>query len=155
MHVENQDQQDVISRHFSDWQRVGVSRIWIEISDLDPDKPKPDPNCNFRYPDSYSSLPYSNWDTNEPQCEEMANSCVYISTASGKWKSANCGGHEAFGCEVDPGRVENSIPCAAAIPINLTRKYVVKNCYNLQRGPDQLAQTQIVAFCDFREIFEN
>ena len=110
LHIKSEFEQDAISRHFSEWQRAGVSRLWIEISDLDPDNAKPDPNCNFRYPDSFASLPYTNWNTNEPKCEEMSNSCAYISTLTGTWATTSCGGSEAFGCEVLPGTMIHSVP---------------------------------------------
>ena len=110
LHIQSESEQDSISRHFSEWQRAGVSRLWLEISDLDPDSAKPNPNCNFRYPDSYSPLPYTNWNTNEPNCEEMSNSCAYVSTSSGKWETGNCAGLEAFGCEVEPGTMIHSVP---------------------------------------------
>jgi len=110
LHINSQSEQDAISRYFSEWTRAGVSRIWMEISDLDPDHPKPNSDCNFRYPDAYATPPFTNYAQNEPHCEEMSNSCIYISTTTGNWKASNCAAMEAFACEVEPGTMIHSVP---------------------------------------------
>ena len=106
LHVENWGEQNAIARYFSEWNRLGIGRMWLGLSDFDHDHPKPDLSCNFRYQDSYGDPAFTNWDqtTEQPKCEEKANSCAYVNTANNKWYTTNCNAMEAFGCEA---RVRN------------------------------------------------
>ena len=46
LHVESEGEQSMISHYYSDWQRAGVTRIWMELSDLATDKPSDGP-CDY------------------------------------------------------------------------------------------------------------
>ena len=98
-------------KHFSEWERAGVTRIWLRNSDLSERYPKPDPNCDYSYTGNYNQ-----WAANEPKCRETSNSCAYATTSAtqNNWLADYCSLSEAFACEIDPGKMLHS----AEKPVN-------------------------------------
>ena len=68
--------------------------------------PKPDSNCDYSYRGDYNQ-----WAVDEPKCRENSNSCVYMSTSGSlnNWFADYCSLAEAFGCEVEPGRMLHAV----------------------------------------------
>ena len=68
--------------------------------------PKPDSNCEYSYRGNYNQ-----WSADEPKCRENSNSCVYMSTSASvsNWLADYCSLEEAFGCEIEPGKMLHSV----------------------------------------------
>ena len=98
-------------KHFSEWERAGVTRIWLRNSDLSDRYPKPDANCDYSYTGNYNQ-----WAADEPKCRETSNSCAYATTSatSNNWLADYCSLAEAFACEIEPGKMLHS----AEKPVN-------------------------------------
>ena len=103
--IENEKEQELISQHFNEWERAGVSRLWLRISDLSDQYKKPNEYCDW------TNYDYSQWSTSEPKCRENSNSCAYAATSgtSNNWHADYCTLAEAFACQVQPGRMIHSI----------------------------------------------
>ena len=84
----------LLGNYFHEWNRAGVSRIWIELSDLETEKPSE--TCRFTYPDTSREPGYTDWAGGKYTCNEMAHTCAYVDTllTSNNWKTESCGGSE-------------------------------------------------------------
>ena len=76
LHVESKAESDVIKNYFHEWSLGGVTRMWIEVSDLGTDKPSVD--CSFTYPDTSYPPSYTDWADDFPKCNEKAHTCAYL-----------------------------------------------------------------------------
>lgn len=104
--VESEMEQQFVTRRFSEWSRAGVTRLWLDDTDLSTHYPKPNEQCERTYHGTYDQ-----WTTDEPRCEEGDNLCTYIGTGATEknWATEYCSFPEAFGCQVFPGQMIHGI----------------------------------------------
>ena len=104
--IESEMEQQFVTMRFSEWSRVGVTRLWLDDTDLSSRYPKPNEQCERTYRGSYEQ-----WTKDEPRCEEDDNLCTYIGTGATvkNWASEYCSFPEAFGCQVFPGQMIHAI----------------------------------------------
>ena len=108
---ESQKENDALIKYYSDWERAGVTRLWIGVTS--------DSDCDFRASNGYP-LGYSGWGGDEPNCEKPVNleapQCAYLNTlaTSDNWKVGNCYERDAFACQVDVGQEISDEPAPAS-----------------------------------------
>ena len=59
LHIETPAEAKILSNYFHEWAQGGVTRMWIEVSDLGTEKPSD--SCQFTYPDSSRPPDWTNW----------------------------------------------------------------------------------------------
>ena len=91
---------------FSEWERAGVTRMWLRYSDISTSYPKPNDNCEWN-----PYLDYDQWQIDQPNCQTKSNSCGYFSTSasSNNWGTTACSNMDSFACEIDPGTMIHAI----------------------------------------------
>ena len=146
LHVESAEEEKMLSQYFHEWSLAGVTRIWLELSDVGSEKPSE--LCKYTWMDSQQEPTYVDWSSDNPKCNPKANSCAYINTLLTKnnWETGSCDQSDTFACEIEPGRAIHSVPkpteqyhCPS--PDQWTINYKInpetQKCYSFaKKGPD-------------------
>ncbi|CAG5102351.1 Oidioi.mRNA.OKI2018_I69.chr1.g260.t1.cds [Oikopleura dioica] len=103
--IESQAEADIFAQYQHEWAEAGVTRMWLDLSNIHDEMPLQDPvrDCRLQYSDFNSNPSFTYWADDQPKCNVNSHTCAYLDVlkTSDNWMAESCSTTEAFGCFMD------------------------------------------------------
>ncbi|CAG5103418.1 Oidioi.mRNA.OKI2018_I69.chr1.g764.t1.cds [Oikopleura dioica] len=102
LRIQSIQEQEALGNYFHEWLDAGVTRMWLDLSNMHQSVPLNGAQCDMRYSSSGQSPGYTSWEAEQPKCLEQSHSCAYMNLEKSKqnWISEGCTSREAFACSM-------------------------------------------------------
>ena len=91
-----------MASYFHEWNAAGVTRMWLDLTNMQQQVPLDGAQCDMRYSNTGQSPSFTSWEADQPKCLDQSHSCAYMNLEKTKdnWLSEGCTSREAFACSM-------------------------------------------------------